>query len=866
MTSIQLLTIGSNPNLVFYAWRLQETKSVEVTVVNPSVNFSGGVNFDSSISGKINFKPQSSSQSLETVARTTKYDIVILSCVSLQEFQTLCNDLKEYISDDTLFVVESTGYVNLEPFIQHSYPKAKNLKVCAIMNEFDVRQLDEKTFQQRTRSNDSRIYFGTSLKSSNIAKASNFQRMYKLLQLVHEDSSEKISLLKSVNTKEFMTYQWKLALPRIVFNPLSIIFETEFPESLSSQILCKPLMTGIINELFKIIKKMDCKLVKGYENETNLLKNWSKCYPKTTNSDSYIDSPQLFYDFYMQHEVEVDLLLLQPILLADDHGIRTPYLENIYSTMSQLLKINSAESKSIFFERKPRGIDRDQIKNTYEMKLNQISIMDSDLAKKQSEKQQLEEYLNEKKYSKTQLEDEISRMRVGLNNLNLNMEKGRLDYEAQMKRNEDAQLQHERLLYEAQAISNGNGSKNVNEVQNDIATLYNGVKQRDVRSSVVPGDDLHDLADIALYGDTLNGQQVIAENEDGSKMGHNNNFGNQPPQNFQGHNHQPSYSNGHANANGDFSQQLREKELELQRREQALYNKESMQGQEGAAYGSESLQSGYFDASQYQKGSKGYPPQIQPHYQPQGVNGYYQNGIGPSPIEQQPPHGLPSGGLPLNGLPLNLRGQRMQPMNYQPRRQSSFPSIYHLDSHGHGYGQQQYHSASFQNAAPIDPLVEQRFRANPKKLNRRSAFPQMNGNMDGLDMGGRGGMPMPGSQGKHKNGKVRPSVTSSVTSPVLLQKKDPTPPGNVSQYPQQFLQPPAVQGSNESSNSSSNSATSGDTPVTDHANEAAETQQESIQINVPITENYKPLGNISEANKDGEKQKKKKKKGLFSRK
>lgn len=79
--------------------------------------------------------------------------------------------------------------------------------------------------------------------------------MYKLLQYVQENSNGAISLLKSSNPKEFMTYQWKLALPRIVFDPVLVLFEIEYPEILKNQILSKPLITGLINELFKLIKK-----------------------------------------------------------------------------------------------------------------------------------------------------------------------------------------------------------------------------------------------------------------------------------------------------------------------------------------------------------------------------------------------------------------------------------------------------------------------------------------------------------------------------------------------------------------------------------------------------------------------------------
>ena len=67
------------------------------------------------------------------------------------------------------------------------------------------------------------------------------------------------------------------------------------------------------------------------------IKLLGECFPQTKQNENYINSPN-FYNFHKQYDLELDLLLLQPILLSDDSGVRTPYLENIYSTMSQFQK------------------------------------------------------------------------------------------------------------------------------------------------------------------------------------------------------------------------------------------------------------------------------------------------------------------------------------------------------------------------------------------------------------------------------------------------------------------------------------------------------------------------------------------------
>lgn len=869
---------------------------------------------------------------------SSKYDIVFISCTSLQDFQTVCADLVPFLHLKSAIVVESTGYVNLEPFVQLSFPSMKDITICSIMNESDVRQIDGDNFTHILRNNDNRIYLGTSLTNSNISSTSNasFQKVYKLLQLVQQDSSNNISLLKSVVPKEFMTYQWKLALPRIVFNPLSVIFEAEVPVNLSNQILCKPLITGMINEIFRIIKKMDCKLVKGSENEANLFKNWCSSFPETSKNQNYLNSPALFYDFYKQHDLNIDLLLLQPILLADDHGIRTPYLENIYSTMCQYIKINDADTNSIFFTRKTiSNISKakvNQVNADHETKLNQLNIITNDLARMESNKNQLDSYLKEKDILKGQVMEDINKQELNLRKLHISVDHQQQKLSQIEQRLEQLQLQEQEMTNNQAKQMQPSGQPNKEE-----STLPQSGSNRTFRESVVPNDNLEDLTDIALYGASL---ASPVPNQDASQNSHvinghadmnGHGVSNRGLMNGGG---EPLHSNGNSHpngniqlVNGDLPQHLHEKELELQKREQALINRE-------LSVPNENQINGYYDNEQHrqphhpqqhsqqpqpqqyqqpppalhldtQQKSANMPPNQQMYFNQRQYNNNH--GYMPSPMDQQLPHGLPSNGLPPNALPPNLRvnsmnsnmnrynmpppqmmnGNPHQASGYggKPQRLSSFPASAHnyQDLHQQQYAQNpsQHYNNMYQNGAPVDHM-ESRFKAQPRKQNRRSAFPQMNGDLSGLDMGGRGGMPMPGGPtnpaatkaNKHRstmalnsngNRTSPPQHKKSVSSYTIPQSQGQSqgqsqPQGqpqntseaqqyNYVQPQQQYLQLP--NGSNASSNSS-NSVNTNDTP---------QTNDEGVQIQVPIVEpNAKPLGGISNPNKEAET---KKKRGIF---
>lgn len=868
------------------------------------------INWDLPSLGSAVFKPHNIYPLTDQMPTGNRpYDIVLLSASLLQDFQTVCTDLAPHITEKTVVAIETTGYVNLEPFVLLSLPRFQKLPVCSLMNEFDVRRLSSTYYSHTAKSGDNRIYIGSS-SGAPLQNSENFARLYKLFQIVQEDSRGSISLLKSSLPKEFMTYQWKLALPRIVFSPLAIVFEEPYPSQLMNQILCKPLITGIINEIFKIIKKMDCKLVKGSENEANLLKNWALLYPapKSHRSDAdFLLAPQLFYNFYHQHDLEIDLLLLQPILLGDDNGVRTPYLENLYSIMCQLIKFNSKDDQSVFFVRKgdhkQDTAALDKFNHDYEFKLDQLNILTEDLSRLNLDKQQADAYIHEKSILRTQLDKELSRKQQALDDLNIQFESqqrllaqllvqndnhSRIAEENARMAQEQARLAEEQRLSEKQAR---NAQEEAFAAQQEAPKRqlpqncpHNGNAQNDAatppprnhapRESVMVGDNLEDLTDIALYGAALNGEKNPSPKVPTSAG----------PQNL---------PTDILDPNADPS--LQNKEIELRKREQALLEREMQLGQQ--------------------------PPQDMYQYDQGQYNGQYMQYSGPplhynslqgsqNPFyQEQQSNGMPSNGPPKgqqrypNGPP-PFHPQQLFPPQQPPyggrQRLSSIPSSVNSFYDNNGFQNQnggmppnfggpmlhQGQNSYFANGAPgpMDQLYDARFKGQ-KKQNRRLAFPHMEEGALNIDYGGRGGMPMPAGPSNLKNkhrsmmpmgtgGSMGPGTGLGLANPPVLQQRkpqglflqiqpnqNPPPPQQppaLKSGSQQYLQPPNMTDSNASTNSSSNSTNTNDTPRTSDSPELS-----AVQIQVPINANAKPLGATTGSNKG---EQKKKKRGLFGKK
>lgn len=354
MSSLRVLTVGDNCNVMLYAWRIQQAKSVSLVHVGSSK--SGEISVETSQYGSESFQftnyyesvPQllSGSSGKQGSGGGESFDLVIMSASSLQEISSLAAQLNPVLNLNTKILVESTGFVHLEPFVKMSI-EFSQLKVFSVMSDIDFRQVSPNRYRQfNGNSNGACTFFlgesgvksaapsasGGKYPKDNVALLETFKRLF--MKLFPRDEID----VCNFSYLDFLSQQWKLALPRICFDPLFILLENTRPSELNEQILAKPLISGLVTEIITVTKSMGARLPAGYDNENDLLQHWLKA-----NSN---EAPQLAFHFLRKTApLNIDMLLLQPILLADDYGIKTPYLEFLYSMMCQYQKLNDGESQ-----------------------------------------------------------------------------------------------------------------------------------------------------------------------------------------------------------------------------------------------------------------------------------------------------------------------------------------------------------------------------------------------------------------------------------------------------------------------------------------------------------------------------------------
>jgi hypothetical protein len=405
MAPYNILSIGSHPNIAFYNWRLTCSKIVNLKTISSTTIHDSSI-LESSISNPtfVNYNWNSdqfgnSRYTLDFVYSSIEdyislnltnnnnnnndpLDFIILSATSLQELSTICLNLNPIIKNQLdnhnipTILIESTNFVNLEPFVNMSLQLDNNnnnnnnnqiIPILSIMSDFDIREIGNNNYLiYKSKKESELIYIGKSGKENNYS-SQEINLINKISDLFENSN---IDVYKLNTPLEFLSYQWKFALPKITVEPLSIIFEKPFPNDLQKQILAKPLISGLIFEIITVIKTMGCKLFNSYDNEDSLLERLSQLYPSINLSDDVSEAPKLYYDFFNQNQLYLDLLLLQPILIADDYQVKTPYLEFLYAVMSQYNSNNFSNlknSNSIFWLRK-------NSENIRQLKLQQDEI------------------------------------------------------------------------------------------------------------------------------------------------------------------------------------------------------------------------------------------------------------------------------------------------------------------------------------------------------------------------------------------------------------------------------------------------------------------------------------------------------------
>lgn len=899
--------VGSHPNLLYYSWKLNNTGDFKLHLLNEEIDPSQEIiisNLDSNDS--VVFKPDNIYKEFQNLSLQTKYDIILLSSKSLQDISNVSSNLSPFLKKNSIILIESTGFVNLEPFLKNCLPSSgAGTSIFSLLSTLDVRKFDQNQYLINNIQSQviPEILIGESSTNNVKYQSTTLTNLVTISKIFKSSMDIKITVKNTY--LEFLTEQWKLAIPQICFDPLLILFEESKPETLQNQILAKPLLSGLVTELITVAKTMGCRLPIGYDNESNFFKRWCDLYPNSSSSNStssikYLGSPSFFYNFFYKYNLDIDMLLLQPILLADDYGIKTPYLEFLYATICQFAKFNNSNDDSIFFKRSDdsklialtqsheelqgklssREAELGQLSNKYrELSMLQQNQKERELSFKQSAK--------DKELQYNQLVSSMEGLKIQNQNLQQQLQKRIVQQQNQPQPQQKEAQQYEAPPVSQQSQYSSDRSMNQAVDSTPVHNPHNSVQYNGaIKNSIEGTPDLRDLTDVALLSAQM--ESPVKNNKDTSM-----------PQQVPPSLPNGGEANGYGNVNGNGIPQPQpqsqqnggvNKELELQKKEQLLYSKEMELNKK---------------LSQLQRQQ---PPQ-QPQFQQSGPGVPYQQGGQPQHPHHQHHgshqshhhggHHLQNGGSlhhpsPLYSMTNSSRNQVIPgPNGLQQQNQSQLTNglpngvgsvgamggMSGMGAMATGYGLQQPlqslpQQPQARRVSTMPTLDSNDMFANPQfkktsRKNRKSSFPLVTPGMDD-----NYGMPMPTNLNNRlaRNHNQFSGVQSQQPQPQgqLQQQMQPQPLAQSStQSIPQVAQPQSQQSQpyrpnptkaftsptipTENPYSTSNSASNSN---------SASSNELGTNTGAP-QEDAKPLGIVGGAPKSEEK---KKKKGLFRKK
>lgn len=694
MSSLRVLVVGNNPNTLLYASRFQLAKSVDLYHVSDSQDDVFEV--ETVAYGYDKFKLSnhftSVSQLLEKYNSSANvFDLVILSASSLQELSSVAAQLKPVVNSNTKIFLESSGFIQLEPFVKMSMDSAHS-NVFSIVSDFDIREVSHNKYKQFALNNVTKntIWLGECKPAkSNVTGSQQYSKNVVALLETFERLFQKLFPKDTVdlcNTTpvDFLSKQWAVAMPRVCFDPLLIMLEETNPAELNNQIIAKPLISGLVTEVITVARSMGAKLGTNMDNENHMLQYWKDQYCLSSHE---IETPALVYHFINKTApLNIDMSLLQIILLADDFGIKTPYLEFLYSVMSQYQKLN--EGKSKWFKRSDEksksnnsgasNMEMAALLEEKEQLNSKIANLSNSLAQRENYIEKLESDKNQNSGLTTDLENQIEILRNELNN--------------EKQRNQLTIQEYETKLSAAQQSLETAKSQ---VMKSPVAQAM----QDDYKPTGTP--NLKDIEDIAVFGVNYNsplGQQVHVSPKKEQQIEN----GAHVPQ-------EKAMENGGSEPIDELKKrelELRKKELELQERE-LEFQKKAMQSMPPQMQ----QQQQHMPHQQYQN-----LPQQQQQMQQQQWNSK-----GGQPM-QMPPQQMPNQHIPPQQMAMSNSGGNIPQMLNGNSRKPSYPQLQqsanirnNRNMHGAIASQQQASSTSnFVDPISSGMVVSNSFEQNPQ--------------------------------------------------------------------------------------------------------------------------------------------------------
>ncbi|QLL31783.1 hypothetical protein HG536_0B06510 [Torulaspora globosa] len=293
---------------------------------------------------------------------------MLVSAISIEKLQENCKLLSKFVDGRTIVLISADFGCELEK-IAIDAMGGRCRCVLSVACDVECRQLSLGSYALVNDDN-CEIYVGNSYSAASCAKESiyynniekvqeelNFGDNSSIARMVHQlEATQWIRVEQLKDTRKMALKLWQLIIPKISLNILSIIYEQFDYEKMLENKSTEIIFRGLVHELLEICSaqcnsKVDEFLKRKSESdevEIDFAKIIDHCKRKrnelisTTANEypEYLFLPFELYCFYHRFEYPAQILLYQPILLAEEYSVSCSNLNFLYGFYSRLLSLS----------------------------------------------------------------------------------------------------------------------------------------------------------------------------------------------------------------------------------------------------------------------------------------------------------------------------------------------------------------------------------------------------------------------------------------------------------------------------------------------------------------------------------------------
>ncbi|KAI9501497.1 hypothetical protein GGI25_002039 [Coemansia spiralis] len=318
----RVLVVGGGAIGGLFAWRLSLSRNVVVSLVcrsNYNQIKTNGYLINSTQFGKAIYHPYNTYQSVEeAVANEGTYDYVIVALKALPNIYDSSLRVSPAVGDNTMVVLFQNGIGIEQPFVDR-FPRTALVSSVSFVS---VKQEECGVLR----------HGGFSLLASGLHSGCPESRNRDIAKMHYLFDAFESQGVSSIIENDIQPYRWQKHILNGSTNPVSVICggSTSCQEMVKNE-HCRKLLENIMAEIFTLGKIVTGKPFPGVDGITD---------PKTaTDYIASIPVPvftSMLVDSQCKRPMERDVILKNPIALAEAHGVDVPHMRALYAMITMI--------------------------------------------------------------------------------------------------------------------------------------------------------------------------------------------------------------------------------------------------------------------------------------------------------------------------------------------------------------------------------------------------------------------------------------------------------------------------------------------------------------------------------------------------